>query len=192
MEEFVHANVAEGSSSCVLLPYSSPYPPHRTRRLASVFRLPWRRRRCRCMSNRPAPPKDFFGRPATGPTAPGATSGLRACGLRLRIRVCFGRPATGDSWAALTAGMGATGDRTSDSTAELITASATAASVSGADAGKAAPSDTTQRRGTWALASTAYTRIAPLSTTARVNNHATASMARAASVRCRPPGNAPR
>src|ERR1700694_509803 len=100
------------------------------------------------MSNRPAPPKDFFGRPATGPTVPVATSGLRACGLRLRILVCFGRPATGDSGAAHTSGIAGTGDRASDSTVELITASATAASVSGADGGKAVPSDTTQRRGT--------------------------------------------
>ena len=50
--------------------------------------------------------------------------------------------------AAFTVGTRAIGGRTSDSTVELITASATAASVSGADDGKAATSFTTRRRGT--------------------------------------------
>src|ERR1700693_6129055 len=115
------------------------------------------------MSTRPAPRKDIFGRPATGATAPWDTSGLRACGSRLRIRACFGRPVTGDSGADFTAGTGATGDRTSDFTVESITASVTAASVSGADAGKAHASFTTRQRGTLAPSSTAFTRIAALS-----------------------------
>ena len=99
------------------------------------------------MSSRRVPPKDFFGRPATGLTVRMDTSGLRACGLRLRILVCFGRRATGDSRAELMAGMLAIGAPTLDSTAELITVSVMAASDSGADAGKAARSDTTLPRG---------------------------------------------
>src|ERR1700728_3897574 len=142
------------------------------------------------MSNLPARPKDFCGRPATGATVLEATSGLPACGSHPHIQVCFGRPATGDLWAAPMDGTGAIGDRTWDSTAELTMGLATAALDSTADAGTADTSCTTRRRGMSALAFTASTRIAASSVL--VNTTMPASTARAVSTRLRLPANVPR
>jgi len=75
----------------------------------------------------PCPTEGFLWTPGYWATAPEATSGFRARGLRLRIRVCCGRRATGGSREAPTVGMEAIGDLTSDSMAELIMASGTAA-----------------------------------------------------------------
>ena len=69
------------------------------------------------------------------------------------------------------AGMPAIGDHTLDSTAELITASATAPQLSWADVGKVEPFNSTPPRGTWAQGFTAFTRIAPYISHVSVNNH---------------------
>ena len=87
--------------------------------------------------------------------------------------------------------MRAIGDRTSDSTAELITASATAASVSGADAGKAA--HFLYNTAAWHVGA-GFHGVYEDRTFIHAGRSTTtpASMARAASAPCRPLGNAPR
>ena len=84
------------------------------------------------------PATAIFGRPAIGPTATPDTSGPPAPGFSRRASASSGRPATGAGAAADIFGTPDIGARTLASMAELITASAMAASVSKAAIGTAA------------------------------------------------------
>src|SRR5215469_7232145 len=92
-----------------------------------------------------APARAIFGLPATGPTATTVITGSPARGFLLLSPASSGLPATGASLKAFTFGTPATGAHTSDSTAELTTASATAASALPAANGATARSSTTVR-----------------------------------------------
>ena len=172
MEDSIHANVPEGSSSCIL----RAAVHHSDRNACGVARAGCRRgfdHDCSAADTgvrAAALPalKDIFGRPATGRMAARLLLDSRRLGCSSARRIPLDSRLLGICRRPIRLASRDTGDRTSDSTAELITDSATAASASSADAGKAGASCTTPRRGTWAPVSTACTKIARLSTKRRV------------------------
>src|ERR1700722_654400 len=84
-----------------------------------------------------APRKGICGRPGTGAMDPQDITGSRAYGWLLRASACCGPRATGVLQEAYMVGMRDTGDRTSVSMEESITASASAESVLSAVCGQA-------------------------------------------------------